>query len=172
MENEGKYRENTNTITYLNRPIMKISKLIHIRTRIKTVAVSLVSILCSKDSEERTVPIRMEKQKYYVSSLLNSLFNNDVHTKQIHKRITNKTVPVSIVFYCVFEKYRTENVRIRMEEKNIMGKSPYHHYIRQYVIMVDIRNIFINVQRIKRYRFPLFLLCVQKIEDRKGASSG
>ena len=104
MENEGKYRENTNTITYLNRPIMKISKLIHIRTRIKTVAVSLVSILCSKDSEERTVPIRMEKQKYYVSSLLNSLFNNDVHTKQIHKRITNKTVPISIVFYDVFEK--------------------------------------------------------------------
>ena len=104
MENEGKYRENTNTITYLNRPIMKISKLIHIRTRIKKVAVSLVSILCSKDSEERTVPIRMEKQKYYVSSLLNSLFNNDVHTKQIHKRITNKTVPISIVFYGVFEK--------------------------------------------------------------------
>ena len=93
-----------NITTYLNHPTMKISKRIHIRTRIKTVAVSLVSILCSKDSEERTVPIRMEKQKYYVSSLLNSLFNNDVHTKQIHKRITNKTVPISIVFYCVFEK--------------------------------------------------------------------
>ena len=92
------------TITYLNHPIIKILKLIHIRTRIKTVEFSLVSILCSKDSEERTVPIRMEKQKYYVSSLLTSLFNNDVHTKEIHKRITNKTVWVSIVFYCVFEK--------------------------------------------------------------------
>ena len=87
---------------------MKISKLIHIRTRIKTTAVSLVSILCLKDSEERTVPIRMEKQKYYVSSLLNSLFNNDVHTKQIHKHITNKTVPISIIFYCVFKKYPTK----------------------------------------------------------------
>ena len=92
-----------NTITYLNHPITKISKLIHIHTRIKTVPVSLVSIMCSKDSEETTVPKRMEKQKYYVSSLLNSLFNNDVHTKQIHKHITNKTVPVSILFYCVFE---------------------------------------------------------------------
>ena len=109
-----------NTITYLNHLIMKISKLIHIRTRIKTVPVSLVSIMCSKDSEETTVPIRMEKEKYYVSSLLNSLFNNDVHTKQIHKRITNKMVPISIVFYCVFEKYRTENVCIRMEEKQIL----------------------------------------------------
>ena len=93
-----------NTITYLNLSIMKISKLIHIRTRIKTVPVSLVSIMCLKDSEETTVPIRMEKEKYYVSSLLNSLFNNDVHTKQIHKHITSKTVPISIVFYCVFEK--------------------------------------------------------------------
>ena len=83
---------------------MKISKLIHIRTRIKTVAVSLVSILCSKDSEERTVPIWMEKQKYYVSSILNTLFNNDEHTKQIHRCITNKMVPISIVFYCVFKK--------------------------------------------------------------------
>ena len=63
---------------------MKISKLIHIRTRIKTVPVSLVSIMCSKDSEETTVPIRMEKEKYYVSSLLTSLCNKDVHTKQIY----------------------------------------------------------------------------------------
>ena len=63
----------------------------------------------------------MEKQKYYVLSLLNSLFNNDVHTKQIHKRITKKkTVPVSIVFFHVFEKYRTENIRIRMEGKQIL----------------------------------------------------
>ena len=111
-----------NTITYLNHPIMKISKIIHIRTRNKTVRISLVSIMCLKDSEETTVPIRMEKEKYYVSSLLNSLFNNDVHTKQIHKRITNKTVPISIVFYCVFEKYRTENVCIRMEEKKYYGE--------------------------------------------------
>ena len=83
---------------------MKISKIIHIRTRNKTVPVSLVSIRCSKDREETTVPIRMEKEKYYVSSLLTSLYNNDVHTKQIHKRITNKTVPISIVFYGVFKK--------------------------------------------------------------------
>ena len=120
-----------NTITYLNRLIIKISKLIHICTRIKTVPVSLVSILCSKDSEERTVPIRMEKQKYYVSSLLNSLFNNDVHTKQVHKCITNKTVPVSIVFYCVFEKYQTESVRIWMEgKKKLWG---IHRIITTYV---------------------------------------
>ena len=32
-------------------------------TRIKTVPVSLVSIMCSKDSKETTVPKRMEKQK-------------------------------------------------------------------------------------------------------------
>ena len=52
------------------------------------VSVSLVSIVCSKDSEQRTVLIQMEKEKYYgeivVSSLLTSLCNNDVYTKQIH----------------------------------------------------------------------------------------
>ena len=53
-ENGGR---TSKTTTYLNHPIMKISKLIHIRTRIKTVPVSLVSVMCSKDSEERNVPI-------------------------------------------------------------------------------------------------------------------
>ena len=64
---------------------MKISKLIHKRTRIKMVSVSLVSIVCSKDSEQRTVLIQMEKEKYYgeivVSSLFTLLCNNDVYTK-------------------------------------------------------------------------------------------
>ena len=129
--------------------------------------VSLVSILCSKISEERTVLIRMEKQKYYISSLLNSLFNNDVHTKQIHKRIPDKWY-----WFPLFSIVCSKNIGRKMfaygwRKKSIMGKSPYHHYIRQYVIMVDIQNIFINVQQIKRYRFPLFLLCVQKNRRQK-----
>ena len=106
-----------NITTYLNYLIIKISKVIHISTRIKTVPVYLVSIVSSKDSEQRTVPIQIEKE-------------------------------------------------------NITKKSPYHHYLPQYVIMVDIQNIFINIQQIKWYRFPLFLSCVQKIVDRKGALSG
>ena len=43
----------------------------------------------------------MYKEKYYreiaVSSLLTSICNNGGYTKHIHKRTTNKTVPVSIV---------------------------------------------------------------------------
>ena len=49
------------------------------------VPVSLVSIVSLKNSEQRTVPIRMEKEKYYgeivVSSLFTLLCNNDVYTK-------------------------------------------------------------------------------------------
>ena len=77
MENEGKYWENTKHHHIPQPPDHKISKLIHIHTRIKTLPVSLVSIMCSKDSEETTVPIWIEKEKYYISSLLNSLFNNE-----------------------------------------------------------------------------------------------
>ena len=43
---------------------------ITIRTTIRTVPVLLVSIMCLKDSEETTVPIRIEKEKYYVSFYL------------------------------------------------------------------------------------------------------
>ena len=87
---------------------MKISKLIHKRTRIKTVLVSLLSIVYLKEGEQRTILIGMEREKYYwrivILPLLPSLCNNAVYTKRIHKHITNKMVSVLIVFYCVFKK--------------------------------------------------------------------
>ena len=42
-----------------------------------------------------------------------------------------------------------------LKKKNIMWRLPYHHYLPQYIIMVDIQNIFINIQEIKMNQFPL-----------------
>ena len=52
-------------------------------------------------------------------------------------------------------------------KKNIMWGLLYYHYLPQYVIMVDIGNRFINIQGIKQYLFPLFLLCAPIIADKR-----
>ena len=55
--------------------------------------------MCSKNSGREM--FGMEEKKYYgeivVSSLHTSICDNGGYTKHIHKRTTNKTVPVSIV---------------------------------------------------------------------------
>ena len=94
-------------------------------------------------------------------SLLTSICNNGSYRDQIKKRTRTKMVPVLIVSIIVcLKNSRQKTVWIRMEEEKYYGKIANHHYLPQYVIMVDIGNIFRNTQELKRYWFPLFLLCV------------
>ena len=99
----------------------------------------------------------MEESIYYgeiaVSSLHTSICNNGGYTKHIHKRTTNKTVPVSIVSIVCSKNSRRKMVQIRMEEEIYYGEIANHHYLPQHVIMVDIGIRFRNIQGLKWYRF-------------------
>lgn len=54
-----------------------------------------------------------------------------------------------------------------MEEEIYYGEITNHHYLPQYVIMVDRGIRFRNVQRLKRYRFPLFSIVCLRNSRRK-----
>ena len=87
--------------------------------------------------------------------------------KQIQKHTRNTTVPVSIVSVVFLKNIRTKTVWTWMEEEQYYDEIANHCYLTQYVIIVDIERRFRNVQGIKKYRFPLFLLCFLKIADKK-----
>ena len=89
------------------------------------------------------------------TALLNSRYSNSGYTKQIHKHTRNKMAPVSIVFYCVFKKYWTKNVRIRIEEVKYYG---------EIAVSSLLNSIFNNVGYTnhihKRTRNKIVLVCI------------
>ena len=105
----------------------------------------------------------------YQPSLFNSICNNGGYMNEIWKCTRNKLVLVSIVSIVIFQKKSGQKmIWIQMEEEKYYQEIADPIYLTEYVIMVDIGRRFGNIQGIKWYQFPLFLLCCWKIETKNG----
>ena len=91
---------------------------------------------------------------YSQPSLLKLICNNDGYRKHNQKPTRNKMVLVYIVIL-ILKNSRQKTVGIQIEEGKYYWKIVNHHYLTQYVIMVDIKRRFRNIQEIKQYRFTL-----------------